>query len=244
MARLRLEKEARIAAEKKEKELQREKDRQAREERLAKEKAERQERLEAEKKARLERQEAEAKRKAEAAAKKEADRLARQAEQEKIKAEKEAEKIKKEEDRKEAKEKARLEQIEKAKERELLRGAGIQTKLNLGGGGVGVIKPGSFTLTQAEKEKLRNQVMMKAQFAAFKKYYPDLVEKNSIKYPIDDKLVAKMPELHGGIGLEKMPELKKVLMQPTDFENLIYIWEFFNNFADYLEITGFTLSEL
>ena len=142
--------------------------------------------------------------------------------------------------------------VEKQKERELLKGAGIQTKLNLMGDKVGVYKPGEFdrrvvkgqiTLTQAEKDKLRKQVLIKAQFAAFKKYYPDLVDKNSIKYPIDDKLIAKMPELHGSSQLKASPTFKKVTLDSQDFENLLYIWEFLCNFSDFLSLPGFTLAE-
>jgi hypothetical protein len=31
----------------------------------------------------------------------------------------------------------------------------------------------------------------------FKRYFPNLMDKNSIKYPIEDKLILLMPELHG-----------------------------------------------
>jgi len=31
----------------------------------------------------------------------------------------------------------------------------------------------------------------------FARNFPDLIEKNAIKYPIEDKLITKMPELHG-----------------------------------------------
>ena len=37
----------------------------------------------------------------------------------------------------------------------------------------------------------------KAQSDVFKRYYPELWEKNQVKYPIDDKLILQMPELHG-----------------------------------------------
>ena len=78
----------------------------------------------------------------------------------------------------------------------------------------------------------------------FKRYYPELVDKNSIKYPIDDKLILKMPELHGNSTLRDAPMWKKVLLVPEDFENLVYIWEFFNNFSDFLNTQTFTVAEL
>jgi hypothetical protein len=75
----------------------------------------------------------------------------------------------------------------------------------------------------------------------FKKYYPELMDKNQIKYPIDDKLIVKMPELHSNSTLKEPPTCKKVLLEPEDFENLLYIWEFFNNFSDFLSTPTFTL---
>ena len=39
----------------------------------------------------------------------------------------------------------------------------------------------------------------------FKRYYPELIEKNSVKYPIDDKLLGLMPELHKSAGLRDPP---------------------------------------
>lgn len=79
----------------------------------------------------------------------------------------------------------------------------------------------------------------------FKKYFPALIEKNSIKYPIEDKLIVLMPELHGQLNLKKNPEFKLVQnIEAEDFENLIYVWEFLNNFNDYLNLPPFNLSEL
>ncbi len=45
-----------------------------------------------------------------------------------------------------------------------------------------------------------------------------------------------MPMLHGADLLPKKPETKKVLVEGPYFERLLYIWEFLNNFGDYLEI--------
>lgn len=38
--------------------------------------------------------------------------------------------------------------------------------------------------------------------------------------------------------------MKKVIINAETFENLLYIWEFFNNFSDFLEIPVFNLQEL
>ena len=53
-----------------------------------------------------------------------------------------------------------------------------------------------------------------------------------------------MPELHGNSTLREQPQWKKLLLEPEDFENLVYIWEFFNNFSDFLGTQAFTLVEL
>jgi len=46
--------------------------------------------------------------------------------------------------------------------------------------------------------------------------YPELVEKNFIKYPIDDQLILKLPELHG--GYHEKPTGKEVLVSSDNFE--------------------------
>ena len=53
-----------------------------------------------------------------------------------------------------------------------------------------------------------------------------------------------MPEIHGSTTLKPPPKGKDILLEPEEFENLLYIWEFFNNFSDFLEIPAFDLSEL
>lgn len=78
----------------------------------------------------------------------------------------------------------------------------------------------------------------------FSKHYPELVDKNSIKYPIEDKLIKKMPELHGAENLPEKPFGKKVLIEGSQFENLMYVWEFFNNFNDFLKCKEFKIEEL
>jgi len=100
------------------------------------------------------------------------------------------------------------------------------------------------TLTQAEKDKLKQQMLLKSQMTIFKQLYPDLIEKNNIKYPIDDRLIKKMPDLHGVNTLKETPTFKQVLLEADQFENLLYIWEFFNNFSDFLDIPAFDLAEL
>lgn len=86
--------------------------------------------------------------------------------------------------------------------------------------------------------------MIKNQLLIFVKLYPELVERNSVKYPIEDALIAKLPELHGATQLKPKPAAKKVLLDGADFDRLLYIWEFCNNFSDLLETPAFTLEEL
>lgn len=41
------------------------------------------------------------------------------------------------------------------------------------------------------------------------------------------------------------PELSPLLTETVDFENLLYIWEFVNNFSDFLDIpVNFYIQEL
>ena len=78
----------------------------------------------------------------------------------------------------------------------------------------------------------------------FSKHYPELVEKNSIKYPIEDNLIKKLPELHGAFFSVPKPSMLRVLISSEDFEQLLYIWEFCNNFSDYLETPSFKIEDL
>ena len=86
--------------------------------------------------------------------------------------------------------------------------------------------------------------MIKSQMQIFKQLYPELMEKNQIKYPIDDRLIQKMPDLHGAHCFKEGPDFHSILIPYEEFENLLYIWEFFNNFSDFFQIPGFDLSEL
>jgi len=73
--------------------------------------------------------------------------------------------------------------------------------------------------------------------------YPEYVERNSVRYPIPDALIAKMPELHGGV-LKSKPTPMKIRMETEDFERLLYIWEFGNNFSEFLGTPIFKIEEL
>jgi hypothetical protein len=52
----------------------------------------------------------------------------------------------------------------------------------------------------------------------FSKHYSELVEKNSIKYPIEDNLIKKLPELHGAFGFPPKPSMLRVLISSEEFE--------------------------
>jgi hypothetical protein len=79
----------------------------------------------------------------------------------------------------------------------MLKSAGIQTTLNFKGADQRKVVNGQFVLTPAEKEKLRIQSLVMQQYNTFKRNFPEMMDKNQIKYPIDDKLIIDMPELHG-----------------------------------------------
>lgn len=53
-----------------------------------------------------------------------------------------------------------------------------------------------------------------------------------------------MPLLHGADIFPEKPEPKKMLVTGEQFERLLYVWEFFNNFSDFLSIPNFKLEEL
>lgn len=99
-------------------------------------------------------------------------------------------------------------------------------------------------LTPAEREKLEEKRVIKKQLEIFSKLYPELVEKNSIKYPIEDNLIKKLPELHGATQSVSKPQMYKVIIPSTEFDELLYIWEFCNNFSDYLETPFFKIEDL
>lgn len=53
-----------------------------------------------------------------------------------------------------------------------------------------------------------------------------------------------MPELHGATSLKPKPTPHKVLLSGEEFDRLLYIWEFFNNFSEYLETPQFKIEDL
>ena len=90
-------------------------------------------------------------------------------------------------------------------------------------------------LTAAEQEKLEEKRLIKNQMLIFSKLYPELVERSTVKYPIEDGLISKLPELHGATFFKPKPTPRKVLLSGEEFDKLLYVWEFCNNFAEYLE---------
>lgn len=90
--------------------------------------------------------------------------------------------------------------------------------------------------TEAERAKEARAREIKNQFKVFARFYPELVDKHSVKYPIEDSLLRMMPALHGTENLVQKPQGLKVLVPGAHFEKLLYIFEFCNNFAEYLKI--------
>lgn len=64
-----------------------------------------------------------------------------------------------------------------------------------------------------------------------------------MRYPIPDALIEKMPELHGGV-MKAKPVPMKISMGAEEFERILYIWEFCNNFNEFLDTPTFKLEEL
>jgi hypothetical protein len=67
-------------------------------------------------------------------------------------------------------------------------------------------------LTPAERAKLEEKRLIRDQLQTFTKWYPELVEKNTIKYPIEDNLIRKLPLLHGVVLTTTKPEMYKVII--------------------------------
>jgi len=78
----------------------------------------------------------------------------------------------------------------------------------------------------------------------FSRLYPELVDKQSVRYPIKDNLLNKLPELHGASNLPTKPKPFLIKLNYKDFDQLLYIWEFCNSFSEYLEISEFKIEEL
>ena len=89
-------------------------------------------------------------------------------------------------------------------------------------------------LTPAEREKIERTRLIKSQLQIFSQRYPEYVERNTVRYPIPDGLIEKMPELHGGVMPAK-PKPFKIDITAEAFEKILYIWEFANNFNEFLE---------
>ncbi len=53
-----------------------------------------------------------------------------------------------------------------------------------------------------------------------------------------------MPLLHAAETFPQKPTPKEILVDGPTFERLLYIWEFFNNFADFFNLPPFKLEEL
>lgn len=104
-------------------------------------------------------------------------------------------------------------------------------------------KKQEIELTLEEKARIERNRLIKSQMKIFQELYPDLMERNSIKYPIKDELLLKLPELHG-FCKDPKPEPFKILVSADEFEQLIFIWEFCNNFSDFLNTPTFKLEEL
>jgi len=100
-----------------------------------------------------------------------------------------------------------------------------------------------LVFSEAELEKQERQKLIKTQMSLFQRHYPELVDKNSIRYPIEDSLILKLPELHGLVYPEK-PEPKRISASNEEFERLLYIWEFCNNFDEFLGTPKFRLEDL
>jgi hypothetical protein len=78
----------------------------------------------------------------------------------------------------------------------------------------------------------------------FQALYPEYMDGNQIRYPIEDQLITKMKELHSSDTIPPKPEPHKVLVGWREFEDMLYIWEFCNNFIEFLEIPAFKIEEL
>ncbi len=85
--------------------------------------------------------------------------------------------------------------------------------------------------SKAFQEKLRKEQLKTKLKTIFSECYPDLVDANgNIKYPISDRLLRKMPQLHDIEEIPKRPKLFKVFLENSEeFEDILQIWEFSSN---------------
>lgn len=50
--------------------------------------------------------------------------------------------------------------------------------------------------------------------------------------------------MHGAENFPQKPEPKTLKLNGEKFEKLLVIWEFFNNFSDFMDINNFKIEEL
>ena len=100
-----------------------------------------------------------------------------------------------------------------------------------------------YFLSDAERERLERHRLTKQQFQTFSELYPQQIERNSVKYPIPDQLLAEYPQLHGYKEIKK-PESIDIALTAEEFEQVLYIWEFCNNFSEYINTPPFQIEEL
>lgn len=73
---------------------------------------------------------------------------------------------------------------------------------------------------------------------------PELVENSIIKYPIEDTLIEKMPVLHCSQNMQARPAPQPMFITGNEFDEMIFIWEFLNNFYEYVQKDTFYIEEL
>lgn len=90
-------------------------------------------------------------------------------------------------------------------------------------------------MTSAEaktfEDKMRQEREKKKLRKIFRACYPELVDSNgSIKYPIDDAIIRKMPMVHDIEKIPVRPKSHKIFMTNSEaFEDILQIWEFSSN---------------
>jgi hypothetical protein len=63
-----------------------------------------------------------------------------------------------------------------------------------------------------------------------------------VKYPIEDALIEKMPMLHGAHLIPNRPVPK--LMSLPNFDQLLSIWQFLNDFQEFFGFEPFKIEML
>jgi hypothetical protein len=44
----------------------------------------------------------------------------------------------------------------------------------------------------------------------FSSSHPELIDKNGVKYPIEDGLLLRLPQLHGATTIQPKPQMKQI----------------------------------